>query len=600
MLRQVRLPLSAPPKLATRQLSQVAGTLRQRPYHHHLHLSALGQPLLLFLPSIKKACYTLTVTARSFSDRASDRLLGHSPMAPAAAIASSPLSSPFGIPTAADVTTAGGVWAPSSAKREKLSELKIELNSELGQISLDDVATPLQVLDLELADGLRTIAQIADVMPVDDELDEQQQQEQWLKLLAFPGDPKIAKDLTQSEYQDYLKTVSKRLEEQLATLPSDRCFRLLRDFDVQELPEVTTSTTSATATFSTTTDTAQVKDNDSTTTSDPTTTRLIQDQAASALDRYRYLLCAAAADYLATAPECWKWLTTVSDSDIDRAAVAGTTVEKQVSTVRLEPLQAVLHSFGRRTATDRVEAIWNLVDRDHDGRLEQSEMTVVCDLAIEPVRRALKRMFAEALEAHPVWLPLPPLEPTTSDSSSSSSSSTVTVVSSSSTPSNNYTSNPLTPVQHTHHPGWRQRRREAKHKKFLTTLFARTLRVHFLDEVEQPHRLRCIYAWANKAHQDNQIDSVLVDHDGGDTNPSSWSVRKRYVELPPKIALEEFREVQREHFPHLDRVGVEFCRAFREDLWVVQGKARQRRDLMRDCSLFLAVVCTMDYAIWLL
>lgn len=520
-------------------------------------------------------------------------------MAPAAAVASSPLSSPFGIPTAADITTAGGVWAPSSAKREKLSELKSELNAELGQVSLDDLATPLQRYDLDFVDGLHTIAQLADFMPMDDEQDQQtqKQQQQWLELLAFPGDQTSVAALTQSQYQDYLKAVSKRLEEQLATLPSDRCFRLLRDFDVQELPELTTATSSST------TATTQAEEEDSTT-SDPITTRLIQDQAAAALERYRYLLCAAAADYLATSSECWKWLTTVSDSDIDRAAVTGTTVEKQVKTVRLEALQAVLYSFGRGTATDRVKAIWNLMDRDQDGRLDQPEMTVVCDLAIEPVRRALKRMFTEALEAHPVWLPLPPLEPATSDpsSSSSSSSSTATVPFSPTQANNkNNASNQSSPVQqHQHSQGWRQRRREAKHKKFLTSLFARTLRVHFLDEVEQPHRLRCIYVWANKAHQDNQIDSVLVDHDGGDTNPRSWSLRKRYVELPPKIALAEFQEVQREHFPHLDRVGVEFCRAFREDCWIVQGKARQRRDLIRDCSLFLAVVCTMDYAIWLL
>jgi hypothetical protein len=124
-------------------------------------------------------------------------------------------------------------------------------------------------------------------------------------------------------------------------------------------------------------------------------------------------------------------------------------------------------------------------------------------------------------------------------------------------------------------------------------MFERTLRVHFLDEVEMPHRLRCIYAWANKGHQGNKIDSVLVDESG-------WTGRKRYVELNPKIFLPEFREVQREHFGHLDLVGQEFVKSFREELWIDQGKRRNRKKLMRNSALFLAAVGSTDFLIGML
>ena len=113
---------------------------------------------------------------------------------------------------------------------------------------------------------------------------------------------------------------------------------------------------------------------------------------------------------------------------------------------------------------------------------------------------------------------------------------------------------------------------------------------HFDDEVETPHRLRCIYAWAEKAHQDNKLQSIMVDAEG-------WSDRKRYVELSPKISLAEFREVQQEHFTHLDRIGTEILKSYREDLWVLQGKGRERKELIRDSALFMTAVSVADYLI---
>jgi hypothetical protein len=35
-------------------------------------------------------------------------------------------------------------------------------------------------------------------------------------------------------------------------------------------------------------------------------------------------------------------------------------------------------------------------------------------------------------------------------------------------------------------------------------------------------------------------------------------------------------------------------------LWVAQGKGRQNRELLRDCTLFMTAVCTVDYIIMIL
>jgi hypothetical protein len=221
--------------------------------------------------------------------------------------------------------------------------------------------------------------------------------------------------------------------------------------------------------------------------------------------------------------------------------------------IPLVQVEALLESYLQGNATTRIDAWWSLLDKDNDGLLQESEMNSVCQLAITPVGKALEALLAEALQAHPVRTTL------TADGSWPKMK-------------------------------WRQRRQETRHKRLLGKMFTKTVQQHFVNEVEMPHRLRCIYAWANKRHQNNAITSVVVDE-------IAWTGRKRYVELPPKISLSEFREVQQEHFTHLDRVATEYLHSFREDLWIVQGKKRQRSELMRDCALFMAVVCGIDYAI---
>lgn len=475
----------------------------------------------------------------------SDRLLGYSPMAPNPNPANPEARD---IPTAQDVTTSGGVWAPTSAKRDKLAELL----GELGPLqTLDDVATKEQLLDLWLADGLAAIVRMTDCTTHNHDNDNNNNNkenndsthddiiarvQEWWRTKADTATTPVLHSVT---WEEYLRDVSRELERSLATLPPDRVLRNVRDYldpftlpqppGVDPRPVVTDEWTSG------------LNDDD--------------DHWKTAVVRFRLLLAQATADTLQTA---WKTLTTPSDQDVDRAATRGEALSP-ASTLPLEALHSVLDAFLAGTCHDRVEALWNLLDRDGDGRLDQDEMNLVCSLAIQPVQLALTRLFREALEARPVraaWddkdTPLP--------------------------------------------MGWRQRRSQARETKRLGNMFPKALQRHFVNEVEMPHRLRCIYAWANKTHQNNSIESVMVD----ESTQGSWSGRKRYVELQPKISLDEFRQVQQEHFTHLDRVGTEFLKSFREDLWVAQGKGRQNRELLRDCTLFMTAVCTVDYIIMIL
>ena len=67
-----------------------------------------------------------------------------------------------------------------------------------------------------------------------------------------------------------------------------------------------------------------------------------------------------------------------------------------------------------------------------------------------------------------------------------------------------------------------------------------------------------------------------------------------------KISESEFRKVQEIHLTHLDRIGVEILNSFREDLWVSQGKRRERKELVWHSFLFLTGVSVIDYVILML
>lgn len=464
----------------------------------------------------------------------SDRLIGYSPMSPSSGQSPAEAGANTNIPTAKDVTTSGGVWAPTSAKRDKVGELKVALlelrekatKETVFDVTLDDLATPEQKLDIWLVDGLHSISKTVDseACVVDDAT--------WKELHKWMEDMRREKDedITQFSFEDYLKRFNREVERHLAQQTAQLSSPLLKDvrdyLDISSYLEQIESGPSQSVQSS-------------------------PKQLDIAISRYRLLLVQAASSVL---QESWKTITQVSDHDVDRAAVEGVSLEKEASILPLSKLETILESYYRGSASERVDAWWDFIDRDQDGVIQENEMTTVCELAIQPVGKALAQLLDEALEAHPVRLPS--------------------------------SGDGLIPEP----KGWRQRRKETREKKRLRKMFQKTMRQHFVDEVEMAHRLRCIYAWANKAHQENSIKSIMVDE-------IAWTGRKRYVELPPKISLAEFREVQQEHFTHLDRVASELLKSFHEDLWVVQGNGRQTAELIRDCSIFMFVVCAVDYAI---
>jgi hypothetical protein len=420
-------------------------------------------------------------------------------------------------------STLGGVWAPTSAKRDKLAELNIAL--EGGQENLDDAATPVQMEDLYLADGMKLVAKITDAFPAED-VKEIEELSEWL----VEQQSKTSEMVDKIQFEQNLTMVIDKIDNLLSHYPPGQCLREVRDFfDPAQIPSEELSKLE---------------------TSSPAELESQNSNFDCTVIRLRLLLARSAAEHLKNS---WVLLTKNSDGDIDRAAVEGESLEPEAKTISLANVYKFLFANASGTCSDRVDAGWLLLDRDNDGLLDASEMNSVASLSLAPAQAALQTLFEEILDNPPLLLSEDGEE--------------------------------MVPAP----KGWRQRRKEAGTKKTLVKMFQNACKNHFEDEVEINHRLRCIYAWANKEHQDNKLDSVLVDE--------GWTGRKRYVELAPKISLPEFREVQEEHFTHLDRMGEEILKSTREDLWVMQGKGRQNRELLRDCISFLAVVSLVDYVI---
>ena len=447
------------------------------------------------------------------------------------------------IPTERDIAMAGGVFSLTSAKRDKLGELKNALSEEHD--TLDDVATEEEVLDLHLADGIKLVTKTTDAgsdaaenVKVLTELSE------WVNGQQQSGENN---DIEKTSLGIKLEAVSAKLDSLLETVPSDRCLRNIRDFlDPEDLKEILED--------------YKGKDNplDSDNDADANALGLETARFWDSVTRYRLLLAKSAVDHIM---ESWDTFTTVSDADIDRAAAEGISLESKLETVALDKVLAFLQTTISGSCSDRVTAVWNLIDRDQDGSLDQDEMHNVVHFCLAVEVDALSKLFEESLDAFPVRAPL-------------------------STMSSEDNAAPK--------KGWRQRRAETKIKKRLSKMFQKSCQKHFDVEVEINHRLRCIYAWANKVDQDNQVKSVMVGEQAG------WSGRQRYVELSPKISEAEFREVQKIHFKHMDMLGGEIVKSFREDLWVLQGKRRERKDLIRNSFLFLAGVSAVDFAILML
>ena len=108
-------------------------------------------------------------------------------------------------------------------------------------------------------------------------------------------------------------------------------------------------------------------------------------------------------------------------------------------------------------------------------------------------------------------------------------------------------------------------------------------------EQEAPHRVRCVYQWADKAHQGGEFDARHTQGEGGN---------KRYVELMPKITFEEFRDIQTDVFKFLDGFGEGVGESFKEELLMNQGTGRQNRELWWQCVGFFTACSALDYIVW--
>jgi hypothetical protein len=549
-------------------------------------------------------------------------------------------------------TQGGGVWAQTSAKRDKLSELLTELRDSSGidtglkgMETLDFAAVGDEKLDLELVDGMKLLVRAVDScsgdgIVVGDALDNSKNAadvsyyqndvidtnveiaaknaiKQLFKLLDNNSTKASAmaapdEEWTKAKFEATMNEAIRILSEGClpkrsvllannknpvaGSLDMSHPFCYLRQFVVSENDVDENGKNNA--------------NNNVIDQLDPKTRQHIETlnditnhAFLSSTQLYRTLLLRATAQTLS---ENWDQLTTVTSGDIDRAAVSNDTSSSQSSsssshhrsTINSKSIYDVFEAYATKSPNEWVQSWWKLIDADADGLIDQEEMNTCVNLTIQPVHLALRDVLDLALEVCPVrtiglggeeearkknaWFLMTVGNADDDIAGITHSSSTV-----------------IPSTQHHQKLSWRNRRKELKARKVLSKTFQSTIARHFRDQVELPHRLRCIYAWAEKSHQDNKLDSILVDASGdwGDGAASAVMGRKRYVELEPKISYAEFREVQQRHLPHLDKIGEEIVMSFKEDIWLLQGKKRQNKELRRDCFLFLLGVSLIDVGI---
>lgn len=520
---------------------------------------------------------------RSFSSN----VLGYSPMANVPP--SSNLSNPsakgekrgeFGT---VDAQTAirGGVWAQTSAKIDKIVELKGELKE--GQSTLDEAATETQKLDLDLADGLKVLAKAKD--------------EGWENMLFSPtfqeflvwldeseksmDDKNSIKMVDKSSFEAHLTDVIRKADKILKEIHPNDSLIYIRDFI--EPPTDTPHSTSEKNSES-----PSQKDIKQNTSLPPTTSGIPEKEEIdygvtleeiqhftsafqSILQYYQAILLKAAATDLMNS---WDSIVQITDGDLDRAAIKGMD-PPNVSSLPLIEVNAILKSYLHGSCQDTISSWWKLLDHDQDGLLDESQMEQVAHRTIKPYHMALPILFKEAVDAYPTFLPLPTFSVNQS----------------------NNKDKPKSIKEAAPSLGFIQKRREKKSRKKLNTIFSKTLERHFEVEAEMPHRLRCIYEWAEKKHQDNKLESVLLDTGADNTVTIVVGGKKRYVELRPKISLSEFLVEQQDHLKHLDRVGQEIMGSFKEDLHVEQGKGRQNQELRREMGIFFSIVAVLDVGV---
>jgi len=546
--------------------------------------------------------------------------------------------SPFGVDSN---TTGGGIWEQTSTKKTKLNELLSELTERgidtgiKGMETLDDVAVGEEKLDLDLVGGLKILvmgvdtaedvagvdASVCDdanatryenqVINTNIEQSAQQATKQLFKLFETTTESEEwTKDVFESKLKEAIRILSeglclpdttdsldgkkKKKEEVVVagSLDVSHPFCYLRQFVVSD--DATTTAAATMATIDNGDDNGDDNNNDL----DPNIQQQINQlnnitthALTSSTILYRTLLLRATAQTLL---DNWDQLTTITSGDIDRAAVAKNELPLggQRSTVNVHSIKSVLMSYAQESPQEWIQSWWKLIDADNDGLIDQEEMNVCVELCLEPVHLALGDVFDRTLEVCPVrTIGLGGVEEARKKNAWFLGVDQDDGVVDAEIPTY------IPPAK----LSWRNRRKELQQRKILTKTFQGTIARHFRDQAEAPHRLRCIYAWAEKAHQNNKLDSVLVDasEEWGAGAASAVMGRKRYVELEPKISYEEFRMVQKKTFPHLDRIGEEIVTSFKEDLWLLQGSKRQNKELKRDGLLFLLAISVVDLGIWM-
>jgi len=523
--------------------------------------------------------------------------------------------SPFGVDSN---NSGGGIWEQTSTKKTKLNELLTELNERgidtgsKGMETLDEAAVGEEGLDLDLVDGMKILVKIVDnsednVNTISEDASSQYENQvintnieqaakqattRLFKLFEnTTEEEEWTKDILESKMNEAIRILSegcvpdvsdKKKKPVAGSLDVSHPFCYLRQFVASDATVVDNVSGNGSG--------ANDDDLDPSIQQQIETLNNITTHAlTSSTILYRTLLLRATAQTLLNN---WDQLTTITSGDIDRAAISKTELpsSSQRATINAKSIQNVFEAYAHNSPQDWVQSWWKLIDADKDGLIDQEEMNNCVDLSIEPVHLALGDVFDMTLEVCPVrtiglggeeearkknaWF----LGVDAGDNEDAE------------IPTN------IPPVK----LSWRNRRKELKQQKILTKTFQATIARHFRDQAEAPHRLRCIYAWAEKAHQDNKLDSVLVDasEDWGSGAASAVMGRKRYVELEPKISYSEFREVQKKTFPHLDRIGEEIITSFKEDLWLLQGSKRQNKELKRDGMLFLLAISVVDLGIW--
>jgi len=572
----------------------------------------------------------------------SDNLLGHNPMAQKVSSDKNlpkPKKKDTGPIIGVDSNTiGGGVWAQTSAKRDKLGELRSELKFDQGQRTLDDVASDEEQLDLHLVDGVRAVlialddksalleelAQSEEQLTTDDDCSQILQDfelilDQGEKLILEQGKsddnsdqsthtiPNTNVHITREQFNTHIKN----LQDQLSLLKSQYYPASVIEKDVSTNPSTKTSSPLLCLRDFYPYEPPSNEKDDKPTIKPSQLQKDLKEPISQPLHQCQeYFTILHLESTLYFLSNQWDQLTKISDADVDRAATKSITLQPPttVDLVKLHNiLRAILNNSKNNTldlpdkhgeqkgeeegkeavkctAMKRtVKAFWSLIDRDNDGMLNQHEMDQVVHLALQPIERAFQIFIEESLDVHPLRELRPP--PLQNDLVVGGQEELA-----------------IPAEEEKMKKGWYAKskadRKEKRVKKTFLKLLNKCIKQHFEVEVELPHRLRCIYAWADKKHQDGKVESVLVEQQNENGGSFIGGIgKKRYVELDPKISYEEFLSVQEEHFAHLDRAPQELCMSLKEELWVHQGQRRQNKELRKEMMGFLFVVSLIDIVV---